>query len=137
MHGSASLQLFQWCGYFWGPWVPFVTTDEFSVRVTKITSGYSKTSHPLDHYSVFQITCTFKRSDKYVPLWNLCIYFTWKNVKKSCKNNKLKISAPTWNDNIWITCWIIFCTRCSRLFWVYNQTRSTTAVAPQHLKVKE
>ena len=29
---------FRWCGYFWGPWVSFVTTDEFSVRVTKITS---------------------------------------------------------------------------------------------------
>ena len=29
---------FWWCGYFWGPWVSFVTTDKFSVRVTKITS---------------------------------------------------------------------------------------------------
>ena len=29
---------FRWCGYFWGPWVSFVTTDEFSVRVTKFTS---------------------------------------------------------------------------------------------------
>ena len=29
---------FWWCGYFWGPWVSFVTTDEFSVKVTKITS---------------------------------------------------------------------------------------------------
>ena len=29
---------FRWCGYFWVPWVSFVTTDEFSVRVTKITS---------------------------------------------------------------------------------------------------
>ena len=26
------------CGYFWGSWVSFVTTDEFSVRVTKISS---------------------------------------------------------------------------------------------------
>ena len=29
---------FRWCGYFRGPWVSFVTTDEFSVRVTKIIS---------------------------------------------------------------------------------------------------
>ena len=29
---------FRLCGYFWGPWVSFVTTDEFSVRITKITS---------------------------------------------------------------------------------------------------
>ena len=26
------------CGYFRGPWVSFVMEDEFSVRVTKITS---------------------------------------------------------------------------------------------------
>ena len=29
---------FWWCGCFWGPWVSFVLTDEFSVRVTKIIS---------------------------------------------------------------------------------------------------
>ena len=39
-----------------------------------------------------------KRSDKYVALSNLSIYFTWKNIKKSYKNNKFKISALTWND---------------------------------------
>ena len=26
---------FRWCGYFWGPWVSFVTTYELSVRVPK------------------------------------------------------------------------------------------------------
>ena len=35
-------------------------------------------------------------SDKYVALSNLSIYYTWEIVKKSHKNNKLKISAPTW-----------------------------------------
>ena len=39
-----------------------------------------------------------KRSDKYVALSNLSIYYTWENVKKSYKNNKFKISAPTWNE---------------------------------------
>ena len=39
-----------------------------------------------------------KRSDKYVALSNLSIYYTWKNVKMSYKNTKLKISAPTWNE---------------------------------------
>ena len=38
-----------------------------------------------------------KRSDKYVALSNLSIYYTWKIIKKSYKNNKFKISAPTWN----------------------------------------
>ena len=27
-----------------------------------------------------------------------CIYYTWKDIKKSCKNNKFKISTPTWNE---------------------------------------
>ena len=25
------------------------------------------------------------------------IYYTWKNIKSEYKNNKFKISAPTWN----------------------------------------
>ena len=29
---------------------------------------------------------------------NLSIYYTWKNIKSQYKNNKFKISAPTWND---------------------------------------
>ena len=39
----------------------------------------------------------FKRSDKYAALSNLSIYHTWRNIKKSYKNNKFKISTPTWN----------------------------------------
>ena len=39
-----------------------------------------------------------KRSDKYVVLSNLSIYSAWKNIKKEYKNNKFKISAPTWNE---------------------------------------
>ena len=31
-----------------------------------------------------------KRSDKYITLSNLFIYHTWKNIKKSYKNNKVK-----------------------------------------------
>ena len=26
------------------------------------------------------------------------MYYTWKNVKKSFKENKFKISSPTWNE---------------------------------------
>ena len=39
-----------------------------------------------------------KRSDRYVALLNLSIYYTWKNIKKLYKNNKFKISAPTSNE---------------------------------------
>ena len=35
---------------------------------------------------------------KYVALSNLSIYYTWKNIKKSYKINKFKISAPIWNE---------------------------------------
>ena len=35
-----------------------------------------------------------KGSNKYVALSNLSVYYTWKNIKKSYKNNKLKISDP-------------------------------------------
>ena len=33
-----------------------------------------------------------------MALANLNIYYTWKNIKSEYNNNKLKISAPTWND---------------------------------------
>ena len=39
-----------------------------------------------------------KRSDKCVAWSNLSMYYTWKNIKDLYKNNKLKISAPTWNE---------------------------------------
>ena len=36
-----------------------------------------------------------RRKYEYIALSNLSIYYTWKNIKKSYKNNKFKISAPT------------------------------------------
>ena len=36
-----------------------------------------------------------KRSQEYVALSNLSFYYTWKNIEKSYKNNKFKISAQT------------------------------------------
>ena len=33
-----------------------------------------------------------------MALANLSIYYTWKNIKSECNNDKFKISAPTWND---------------------------------------
>ena len=40
-----------------------------------------------------------KKSNKYIALSNLYIYYTWNNIKKSCENNRFKISAPTWNED--------------------------------------
>ena len=39
-----------------------------------------------------------RRGQKSVALSNLNIYYTWKNIKSSYKNNKFKIFAPAWND---------------------------------------
>ena len=38
------------------------------------------------------------REVRYVALSNLTIYYTWRNIRKSYKNKKFKISAPTWNQ---------------------------------------
>ena len=40
----------------------------------------------------------WRRKDKYITLPNLSIYYSWKNIKNSYKNNKFKISASTWNE---------------------------------------
>ena len=39
-----------------------------------------------------------RRRQKSVALSNLSIYYTWKNIKSSYKNNRFRISAPTWSD---------------------------------------
>ena len=61
-------------------------------------SENSKTSDPHRLLLNLPDKINLKRSDKYVALSNLRIFYTWKNIKKPYKNNKLKISAPTWNE---------------------------------------
>ena len=39
-----------------------------------------------------------KSSNKHAALQNLFIYYTWKNIRRQYKNNRLNITAPTWND---------------------------------------
>ena len=39
-----------------------------------------------------------KIPNKNITLVNLSIYYAWKSIKSEYKNNKFKISAPTWND---------------------------------------
>ena len=47
---------------------------------------------------LYQINLILKTQTKNIALGNLSIYYTWKNIKSAYKNNKFKISAPTWND---------------------------------------
>ena len=59
----------------------------------------SKTSNPkkllltLPHINL-------KSRDKYAALSNLNIYYRWKNIKKSYRNNELKISTPAQNNKL-------------------------------------
>ena len=61
-----------------------------------MNSGNSKTSHPHELLLNLCDKINLKWSDKCVALLNLSINYTWKDIKKSYKNNKFKISAPTW-----------------------------------------
>ena len=63
-----------------------------------MNSENSKTSDP--HRLLLNLSdkISLNRSDKYVTLSNLSIYYTLKNIKKSYKNNKLKMSISTWNE---------------------------------------
>ena len=65
---------------------------------TFMNSENSKTSNP--HVSILKLTnkLDLRLGEKVIILSNLSIYYTWKNIESSYKNNKFKISAPTWND---------------------------------------
>ena len=58
----------------------------------------SKTNEP--HRFKLNLTdkLNLKKPNKNMALANLSIYYTWENIKSEYKNNKFKISAPTWND---------------------------------------
>ena len=62
-----------------------------------INSENSKTSDPHTLLLNPADKTILKRMDKYVALSNLSIYYKFKNIKSSYKNNKFKISVPTWN----------------------------------------
>ena len=63
-----------------------------------MNSRNSNTSNP--HRLLLNLSdkIDLKRSDKYVALSNRNIYYIWKNIEKSYRNNKFKISAPTLID---------------------------------------
>ena len=82
-----------------------------------MNSENSKTSDP--HRQLINLTdkINLKASDKYVALSKLSIYYTWKNIKKSYKNNEFKISSPICDEELESPdgSYSIFCIRYSRL----------------------
>ena len=63
-----------------------------------INSENRKTSDPRRLLLNLSNKKKLKRSDKYDALLNVSIYYTWKNIKKSHKSNKFKISATAQNE---------------------------------------
>ena len=68
------------------------------MNTTFMKSENSKISYPHRLLLNFGDKLNLSKSDKYVALSNLSICYTWKNVKKLCKNNKFKTSARTRNE---------------------------------------
>ena len=58
-----------------------------------------KTNEPHKFFLNLSQRLNLRSSYKHVALQNIPIYYTWKNIRKQNKNNKLKIIAPTWNDD--------------------------------------
>ena len=63
-----------------------------------MNSDNSKTSKPYILKLKLTSKLNLRLGEKVIALSNLSIYYTWKNIKNSYNNNKLKISAPTWNE---------------------------------------
>ena len=70
------------------------------MNVVFMNSENSKTSK--SHVLNLKLTSQFdlRIGEKVIALPNLSIYYKWRNIKTSYKNNKFKISTPTWNDEI-------------------------------------
>ena len=62
-----------------------------------MNSENSQTSEP--YILILKLTdkLDLKIGENSIALSNLSIYYTCKNIKSSYNNNKIQISAPTWN----------------------------------------
>ena len=58
----------------------------------------SKTNESNKFIYQFTDKLNLKNPNKNMALANLIVYYTRKNIKSECNNNKFKIHAPTWND---------------------------------------
>ena len=85
---------------------------KFKLELNEITRGSKKSKKQFDIIknvkNLYDSNKKLKLTDKLdlrrgkniIALSNLSIYYTWKNIKSSCNNNKFKISAPTLNDKL-------------------------------------
>ena len=69
---------------------------------SKISKTFGSHKHWHTHLLLLNITdkIDLRRKYNYIALSRISIYHTWKNIKKSYKNNKFKILAPTLMENL-------------------------------------
>ena len=79
--------------------------SQYNEIALKYKNGYyiyelknSQTSKPRVLILTFTDKLDLTNGENRISLSNLSIYYTWRNIKSSCNNNKFKKSAPTWND---------------------------------------
>ena len=72
--------------------------DIYKMETFFMNSKNSKTNEPNRFKYDLIDKLDLKNPNQILALANLSIYYTWKNVKSIYKNNKFKISAPTWNE---------------------------------------
>ena len=65
-----------------------------------VNTENSKTNEPCKFVLNLLQRLDLKSVGKYTALQNLFIYYTWGNIRKQYKNNKVKLIAPTLNDEL-------------------------------------
>ena len=79
-------------------WRALVSTNTYKMETFFMNSKNNRTNEPNRFKYDLIDKLDLKNPNKNMALVNLSIYYTWKNVKSIYKNNKFKISTPTWNE---------------------------------------
>ena len=95
----------------------------------------SKTNEP--HKFVLKLSqrLDLRSSNKHVALQNLSIYYTWKNIRKQYKNNKLKIIAARWNDEFELSHGYSASDIKDCLKYIIKQHETLTTISPIHVNI--
>ena len=67
------------------------------MEIIFIDTGNSKTTDS-NRFRLYFTNKLDLRGNETLALSNLSIHYTWKNIKEEYKNNKFKLSGPTWDE---------------------------------------
>ena len=67
--------------------------------------------------------------NKYVTLQNLSIYYTWKNIRKQYKNNKLEIMISLNYELVLILCQTLYRINCY-IGYIMKEYATLTTISP-------